>query len=334
MLELKCLKNLYDIINNYYDKLKEDYKKEIKQNEYNELKILHETKKQELFNYNISIYKNIEIKKIPFTELFNINNDTPYMLTSLETELLRHSIGLYDEGKKQSINEVSKRFKMSKEKITDALQTVMRCFGTELFQNSFLKERNEMIKNNIKILKNKVLDYDITFLNITDNFIEILRTENINKIRDILNINERQIKNMNIEYGYNPKIVVFPKRIIDEIESLGLKFKNDKMIDELFPKKENEEDEEKNETEYKESLGENLKTSDYLICARQFEPELLGRLSLTEQVYLDKEFGNGYLAEAYDNTKIEEIEYINETTSVKSLDLNYKNGKTFYMNKN
>lgn len=321
-----CLKNLNSLINEYYKKIKKDYQKEINKNKFDKLERIHGQKKQQLLEYETSIYKNIEHKKLAFIEILDTKNETPYIFTNLEAQILRHYIGLYDQGKKQPITEISKRFGLPKTKISKILNEIMLYFSTEVFQSIFIEERNEIIRRNLEILKKEILEYDITFLNITDNFIEILRKEKINTVKDILNINYKQIKNMNIEYGYSSKIIIFPKRIIEEIHSLGLEFKNESMIEKLFEKIE---DEPINENI---DLGQNLETMIDLICARQFEPELLNKLNIKQQLDVDMTINNGYMRKIYNDMleKIIEQDYENQ----KQLQCNYTNGKTYYMDKN
>lgn len=328
MIETKCLKNLYNLINHYYNKVLELYQTELEKSNFEELDTVYNWSKHQLLDYKVSIYKNIENKKIPFIEILDINNNEPYNLTLLEAEFLRNYIGLYDKGKKPTVKELNKRFGISNEEINIILQNIMIKFGEETFQENIIEERNKFIRENIQTLHDKILEYDISFLNITDNFIEILRIENINKIKDIINLNKEQIIKMNVEYGYNAKIVVFPKRIINEIESLGLKFKNELMINQLFDEIENE------KISPKEKLGNKLKTTIDLICARQFEPEILNRLDVEQQLYIDEEFNNGYLIDGYNDMEEDALGQITQLNFFGKPDLDYTNGKTYYMDKN
>lgn len=329
MLEFNCLKNLYEMINEFYKKIKIEYQKELRANKFDKLEIFHESNKQLLLDYKTSIYRNIYNKRIPFLELFNINNNNPYNLNKLEAELLRNYIGLYNEGKKQPINKLSKKLKITKEEIDNNIKQIMNKFNDELFQSVAIEERNRIMRNNIKILNKEIPEYDISFLNITDNFIEVLRAEDINKIEDILNINEEQIIKMNTEYGYNSKIVIFPKRVIEEIHSLGLKFKEELMIHKLFDKIPYEEP-----INPKGKLGYNIKTMADLICARQFEPELINRLNAKEQISIDARIGNGCYADEYNDMQEEALDPSNELIFFEKSDSNYTNGKTYYMDKN
>ena len=56
MLEIKCLRNLYDMINDYYEKLKQEYKKELNQNRFEEFEIFYSLTKQQLLNYKTGIF--------------------------------------------------------------------------------------------------------------------------------------------------------------------------------------------------------------------------------------------------------------------------------------
>ena len=96
MLEEKVRNNLYKIINQYYKILKSQYKRTEPtykiEKEPSELK-------QNLLNYETSIFKNIENKHFSFTELFKLDKEIIYSLNPYETEILRIYVGIYDDKK-------------------------------------------------------------------------------------------------------------------------------------------------------------------------------------------------------------------------------------------
>ncbi len=282
----KSLQNLYQLINQYYEKLK--------------IKNKETGITQEMLDYDASIYRNIEYKLIPFTQIFDLNNDNPYILNYFETEVLRQRIGIYNNGEIQTKRKLSKIFNVSPQTIDRTLKIIIRDISSPIYQKQFLDERNELIKKEIVNKKNKekVLSHDINLLNITENLEEILRLENINTIKDIINIDSETIERINTEYGYYTNLRLFPKSIIEEIHDMGLKFKREKMISKT------NDDLKKIEI----PLGKILDIEDYtiklktvadILLAKQFEPEVLKTLSLEEELQIESLFDNSSMKNAY-----------------------------------
>ena len=291
---IKSLNNLYELIDNYYLTLQKKEKRNHNDN-YEILKIENTELEQQVLDYQISIFTNTKNKKIPFTQLFDLNNDNPYMLNDIETEIIRQYIGIYTEGKKESIENLSKTFNTSTIEITKTINSILKDFLNPDFQREFLKERNEMIRknlNNQNVLKT-LLNEDIEFLNIYENMIYILRNKNINTVKDLINMDFKVIKGINKEYGQDPKRVLFPKKIIDEIHDLGLQFKDKRYINLIESYDDTPNDKIKNITNKK------IETMLDFECAYQFEPEIIKTFNVKERLELDKIIGNLNFKEAY-----------------------------------
>ena len=127
MLEDKVKQNLYKLINQYYNILKKQYKKI--EPTYKIEKVPSELK-QNLLNYEASVFKHIENKKIPFSELFKTNKEKIYSLSPFETKLLRNYIGVYDNGKKQTIEEVSKTLEAAYEYVQNNHPNILKDIDT------------------------------------------------------------------------------------------------------------------------------------------------------------------------------------------------------------
>lgn len=307
----KSLDNLYTLIETYYVRLKQKYLKQKNKIEYQIIEYAHTKVQQQLLDYEISIYKNIKNKLIPFTQIFDLNNNNPYMLNDFETEVLRQYIGLYNEGKKQSIKEISKTFNVSSSKIHNTLKIIIEYLAYSETQEYILKERNKLIKENInnKKLKRKIINLDISFLNITANLQEILRNNNINTIKDIININPETIEKINIEYGYFTSLIIFPKSIVEEIHQLGLKFKYEKYISEII-KEFDAINKPIKEILDIETNSIKIKTFLDIISAQQFEPEILNALELENRLQIDDLINESHLREKYLEILIK-MEYTN-----------------------
>lgn len=302
MLEEKVIQNLHKIINQYYKILKKQYKR----TEYSyEIEKEPTELKQNLLNYETSIFKYIENKRLPFSELFKTDQETIYALNELETKVLQNYVGVFDDGKKQTIEEVSKRLNIPKSKAATTLKRIMDNFESKTAQSQLTKERNESIKNRIhdKKYREQILKSDITFLNITDNFLGILRQENINTVNDLLKITEYQVEKINIQYGYYPELRIIPNRLIEEVHDLGLKFEDEIMISQMMH------DRRGITINRKIKLGETIKSLKDVISARQFEPELLAQLKLDEYLIIDRKINKGYMEQKiFDmNTKVNEF---------------------------
>ena len=321
MFEEKVRKTLYKLIEQYYRILKKQYKRT--EFEYNMVEVQSELE-QSLIKYETSIFKYIENKQLPFTELFRLNQERIYSLNEFETELLRIYVGVYDNGKKQSIQEVGKRLDISTNKASTTLKEIMDNFESETGQLLLINDRNNEVRKRIynKEFRQQILDSDITFLNITDNFLDILRQENINKVNDLLKITKTQIQDMNIQYGYFDNIEIIPQRLIDEIHKLGLRFENEKMIDIIFKKFKDESNDKTNE---KNVLID-------AISARQFEPELLERFDSINDPRIDLVLNIGYIQEKYKEFIGIKIEETIKTMKLNELD--YKHGKIYQSHNN
>lgn len=315
MLEEKVRNNLYKIINQYYKILKSQYKRteptyKIEQ-EPSELK-------QNLLNYETSIFKNIENKHFSFTELFKLDKEIIYSLNPYETEILRIYVGIYDDGKKQSVQEVARRLEIPSSRVSNTLKKIMDNFESKKGQELLIRERNKDIKEKIQNYeyRKQILNSDITFLNITDNFIDILREEKINTVEDLLKITEEQVERINIQYGYYPNLKIIPKRLIDEIHNIGLKFEDEIMISQMFH-------------EYigvtinpKIKIDKSFGSIKDIISARQFEPELLSALILKKYLMIDKKINEGYMEEMIMDMSENILAYKEE------IEMNQANGMT------
>ena len=294
MLEEKVKNNLYKIINQYYKILKTQQKRI--EPTYEIEKVPSELKLN-LLNYETSIFKNIENKQFPFTELFRLKQERIYTLMPIETEILRNYVGIYDNGKKQSAEEVARRLEISSYKVSIILKRIMDIFESETGQLQLILERNRYVKERIceKDFRKQILDSDITFFNITDNFIGILRQENINTVKDLLEITEEQLETINMQYGYYSDLKILPSRLIKEIHEMGLRFKDEIMISQMFH--------EYNGVKINKRIGLTENVCKYIgtikdvISARQFEPELLSKLNLDDYLNIDKKINESYMEE-------------------------------------
>ena len=320
MLEERVRQNLYKLIEQYYKILKKQYKRT--NLEYSMIEIPNEIK-QSIENYEISIFKYINNKQILFTELFKLKQERIYTLNEFETELLRNYIGIYDNGQKQSVQEVSRRLNITTSKASSTLKQIIDMFESETGQLLLINERNNEIKNRIydEEYRTKILNSDITFLNITDNFIEILREENINTVGELLKITKTQIQNMNIKYGYYDNLEIIPQRLIDEIDELGLKFEKQKMIDAMFKKFK---DEQKNDKKSNAIID--------AISARQFEPELLDKINYINDSRIDLVLNAGYIQKKY--IEFKSIEIQEKIRIMKMKEIDYRHGKIYESNNN
>lgn len=328
MLEQEVLKNLYKLIEQYYRILKKQYKR--RDYNYKQVEKKPDELKQSILNYETSIFKNIDQKQIPFTQLFQLNKKTIYALNPQETEILRNYLGVYDNGKKQSVLEISKRFNITTSKTTSILKRIIDMFETKTGQELISEERNKEIKKRItnKTYKEKILNSDIKFLNITDNFMNVLRMEKINTVDDLLKITKKQIRNMNKQYGYYYSLEIIPKRLIDEIHEFGLKFENELMISLMFQNFKGI------EIDSDKTIGSTFDTLTDAICARQFEPELLYRLNLEDNLKIDNKLNRGYMQEKYEEYLSEAYEIQKKVKMMKMNELDYRHGKIYQSRNN
>ena len=259
-----------------------------------------------------------------------MNQESVYSLSPFETELLRNYIGVYDNGKKQTIEEVSKRLDITKNKASTALKEIMDNFESELGQLLLIRERNKEIKRKTldKEYRKQILESDITFLNITDNFLEILRQENINTVNDLLKITEDQVEKINIQYGYYPELRIIPNRLIEEIHDLGLRFEDEIIISQMFHTYEGI------TINPHIKIGESFDTLKDVISARQFEPELLSRLKLKEYILIDRKINEGYMEQKIFEMNEKTNEFYEELRKEKEKGLSKRFRKTYLKNEN
>ena len=300
----KSLYNLYKLINNYFIKIKNEYKKE--PNTFKDSEQFHSKMRQKVLDYEVSIYKNMESKLLPFAQLFNLKKNNAYTLNDLETKILRLYIGIYTKGNKQSVESISRTLNIPQEKIKKTLKRILNQLLDPFFQEQIIYERNVIISKNIKneikgkYIKEKLLKQDISFLLMSNNMQEILKMSGIKTIENLINIDEKKIIDLNKQFGYNAELKIFPKRISKQIYSLGLSFKNEKIFEKI------------NEKYYMLDLIQiedllldidehvlYMNTLLDLICAQQFEPEILNTLELNERLQIDKIINNGYIKEQY-----------------------------------
>lgn len=324
----KVRQNLYKLIEQYYRILKKQYKKET--HDYKIIEQVPSELKQNILNYETSIFKNIKLKQIPFTQLFNLNQKTIYALSPLETKILRNYVGIYDNGQKQSVEEVSKKLNITTSRVSATLKRIMDIFETETSQKLIINERNKEIKDRIfnKEFKEQILNSDIRFLNITDNFIEILNSENINTVGDIIKLTEDKIEKINIEYGYYNSLKIIPNRLIEEIHSLGLRFEDEIIISQMFHNFDGV------IIDSNSTIGNTFNTIKDAISARQFEPELLSRLNLEDNFKIDTKINKGYMQDKYIDMSEELLVYRAEMQKNKIKEKNYECRKAYYANNN
>lgn len=298
----KSLNNIYSLILSYQMALKQLKYEEIEEEtKFENLKHFHKEYERKHLDFEISIYKNITNKLFPFTQIFDLKNETPYMLDSKETEIFRQYIGLYTDGEMETPKELSKTFSCSEDKIKTCIGNIIESFMNLEVQEQILKERNKIIKENItnKNLKEKILNRDIEFLTMTDNLLEILKMNKIYTINDLIEMDFNKLYKINLENGYNAKLITFPRRIIDEIHDLGLHFnkleKNFKIMyeaDKQLPQGFLEKVNIKTHTKKVETILD-------LINAQQFEPEIISALDLNERITVDTNINSGYKKNKY-----------------------------------
>ena len=298
----KVLYNLYELINECFDYLNYEYKKELRL--CTEFKQINSEIEQQQLDYEVSIYKNIEQKLMPFTQIFNTKQPCAYTLTEKETKIIRYFIGLFTNGEKQTIKQLEKKLKIKEYEIKEIIENIRKELLNTFFQEQIIYERNEQIKQNMvekksrQSIKEYILKQDINFLVMTNNMEKILRMMNINTIEDIININKKTIINLNIQYGYNNELILFPKRIIYQIHSLGLSFKNEELLQKLLEAY-SELDTIPIDEIYIEQHALYIDSVLDILSAQQFEPEILNTLELNDQLRIDRILTRGYKQQQY-----------------------------------
>lgn len=283
----KLLKNIYTIINNYNNEIKQQYRLEISNNLSDKMIHFRSRIEQKKLDYEVSIFKNIEKKEIQFSELLDVHNDTPYTLNSFETKIFRTYIGMYNNGKIQTLDEISKKFNQPKELIGVIITEILEEMHKPYFQRFLITERNNKKQGN-------TLKKDISYLTMTDNLEEIFRSMNINKVEDIINMTKRQICLMNIQYGYNAEEILPPTRIIKQIYELGFEMKETEIFDIIFKKYSKENKTKIIDTELQEHATY-IDTKLDIISVQQFEPEILNTLDSIERLQLDASINEGFM---------------------------------------
>ena len=172
---------------------------------------------------------------IPFTQIFDLNNDNPYNLTKEEANIIRIYIGLYNNGKSQSEEFISKLYGVSSKTIFYKIIEISKkiCDYPKL-----LEERNDLLREGVKSkkIKEKILNLDLELLEISEDFIQELKNNNINTIGDLICINLKTVKNIEKKFY----LKVFPLHIIECIHSIGLSF-NEKIENEILNYKQEQE---------------------------------------------------------------------------------------------
>ncbi len=283
----KSLHNIYELIYCYKIALKELMNDEVEKTDYESIKQSYSLIEKKYLDFEISIYRNIEKKHFPFTQIFDLENETPYILDSLETEIFRNYIGLYNNGEKGKVEELSKTFNCSNAKIQSCIGKIIESFMDLSVQEQILNERNKLIKENIKNenLKKKVLNKKIEFFTITENLQEILKMNKIYTINDLIKMDYKKLEKINFENGYDSDLVIFPKRLINEVHDLGLQFEK---LENTFKKM--YESDKKLPNDFLEKLKEHTNKIETILDIKsieQFEPEIIKTLDLNERIEVD-----------------------------------------------
>ena len=190
-------------------------------------------------NYYFSIYSHNGVirKKLPFIEIFDLNNSEPYGLNELEAEILRNYIGLYDDGKQQEKSDICKQFEISDDILAQHIHSIISKLCETTCQERIIKERNNLIRTNInnQKLKEKILNEDIiSFLDITIGVSWNLCVKNrFRTVGDLLSITYQDIITLNV-LGTFKNIVIFPRYIVEQIHELGLRFEFEMIFEEMF----------------------------------------------------------------------------------------------------
>lgn len=188
---------------------------------------MDEITRESLLNlyYILSVFLGIDAgerckkNKIPFTQIFDLENNTPYGLTDDEANMLRTYIGIYNEGKPQNLLFVSKIYK---ERYTVTVYIITEILRKIYSHPDLISERNFLLKEGYKSkkLQGIILNLDLEVLDISEQFTQELKSFNINTIKDLIAINLETMKTIT-EKLY---LEVFPIHIIECIHSIGLNF--------------------------------------------------------------------------------------------------------------
>lgn len=229
--------------------------------------------------YKISIYKDIETKKLFFSEIFNLDLEEIYGLTANETKILRYHIGIYDDGEMQSYLKIGDELDIKETSIMQIIQNAMEKIIKPSIQDKIIMERDKIIRGKAhnETFRKEILQESISFLNIQKNLITLLIESGFKTIEDLLNITYEDIVKLNEKAGIISNITVFPKKIVEHIYEMGFQLKDEKRILELFSST-------KKITEewqiYPKSVMNifkyyNIDTPITLLATFQFEPEII-----------------------------------------------------------
>jgi len=229
--------------------------------------------------YKISIYRDIETKKLFFSEIFNLDLEEIYGLTANETNILRYHIGIYDDGEMQSYLKIGDEFDSKETSIMQIIQNAMEKIIKPSIQDKIIMERDKIIcgKINDKTFRKEILKENISFLNIQKSLISLLSENGFKTIEDLLNITYEDIVDFNERAGRISNIVVFSRKIIEQLYELGFELKDEERILEFLAN-------EKTITEewqiYPKRVMNifkyyNINTPSDLLATFQFEPEII-----------------------------------------------------------
>lgn len=120
---------------------------------------------------------------IPFTQIFDLNNDNPYNLTKEEANIIRNYIGLYNNGEPQSEEFISKLYDVSPRTI---FYKIIELSKKIYDYPNLIEERNHLLQEGIKSkkIKEKILNLDLEVLDISEQFVQEFKMSNINTIKD------------------------------------------------------------------------------------------------------------------------------------------------------
>ncbi|MBP3920999.1 MAG: hypothetical protein J6D28_05490 [Bacilli bacterium] len=183
------------------------------------------------------IYRKSDIneKNFPFIELFELDKQRVYNLSSLETEIIRIYIGIWDGGKVQSNDSISERTTLMYKHVQYYFKQALNKFYSSPIQRIIIDERNKFINDNIKHgdINSKILNTSISFIHMPSDYISLLISNGFKTISDLINISYDDIIKLNKDKKYD-YLVTFPRYIVETIHSLGLKFKYEEMFEMLY----------------------------------------------------------------------------------------------------
>lgn len=164
-------------------------------------------------------FENCQKLMIPFTQIFDLNNDNPYNLTKEEANIIRNYIGLYNNGEPQSEEFISKLYDVSPRTIFYKIIEISKKISD---YPNLMEERNHLLQEGIKSkkIKEKILNMDLDVLDISEQFVQEFKIYNINTIKDLITIKPETMKTITEKLC----LEAFPLHIIECIHSIGLNF--------------------------------------------------------------------------------------------------------------